>query len=412
MELLLVPPAISFITPGVLNPKLITTLGVNVKKNSSAIGYFGTGLKYAIAVLLREEQKISIWNGESLFTFFTKRETLRGKDFDFIVMTERKNDSSKVESVLGFTTELGKNWTINQAYRELYANTQDESGEIRTDFLANHLPNTTIITVSGEKIFSAHRARGNFILDDDFKTKNEISCSDYYSLKIYTSETKNLFYRNFAVYTAEKNHQFTYNIMAPVTLSEDRSLLLPYQGYDVICTYFTKVCTDRELLKKILTNKDYAEHKLNFASIDDWSETFSSVVQELLREDIMTLPEEVKQKALREKSYLDIISKDNLYTLTLEEQNMLDEAINLFASRGFDQIKKAKITCVKELPKGVLGIAQLGSQEIILSAKAFGISFQEILFEEFCHAFYYVEDESRDFQNLLLSFLITQFCRN
>lgn len=44
---------IIFRNKGVIDPKSITTFGVSSKENPGAIGFFGTGLKYAIAILLR-----------------------------------------------------------------------------------------------------------------------------------------------------------------------------------------------------------------------------------------------------------------------------------------------------------------------------------------------------------------------
>lgn len=52
--------AVIFENPGEIDPRMISTFGVNVKENDSAIGFFGTGLKYAIAILLRNHHRISI----------------------------------------------------------------------------------------------------------------------------------------------------------------------------------------------------------------------------------------------------------------------------------------------------------------------------------------------------------------
>lgn len=44
---------IIFRNAGTIDPKSITTFGVSSKENPGAIGFFGTGLKYALAILLR-----------------------------------------------------------------------------------------------------------------------------------------------------------------------------------------------------------------------------------------------------------------------------------------------------------------------------------------------------------------------
>lgn len=40
---------LTFHNPGELDPRLITTFGVSIKESTNPIGYFGTGLKYALA---------------------------------------------------------------------------------------------------------------------------------------------------------------------------------------------------------------------------------------------------------------------------------------------------------------------------------------------------------------------------
>lgn len=57
---------IVFENEGEIDPQLIMLIGVNVKASDSAIGFFGTGLKYAIACLLRWGEEIEIQSGTSL----------------------------------------------------------------------------------------------------------------------------------------------------------------------------------------------------------------------------------------------------------------------------------------------------------------------------------------------------------
>ena len=55
---------IIFENPGEIDPVAIITFGINVKESDHPIGFFGTGLKYALAILLREGQPITIQSGE------------------------------------------------------------------------------------------------------------------------------------------------------------------------------------------------------------------------------------------------------------------------------------------------------------------------------------------------------------
>ena len=53
-----------FENPGEIDPRLIGSFGVNVKDDpSTAFGFFGTGLKYALAILLRTGHEVTIQSG-------------------------------------------------------------------------------------------------------------------------------------------------------------------------------------------------------------------------------------------------------------------------------------------------------------------------------------------------------------
>ena len=80
--------SVVFQNPGVIDAVSITTFGVSSKNDkSTAIGFFGTGLKYAIAVILRTGGNITIYSGDSVYDFSVQRQKVRNDEFDFIYMT-------------------------------------------------------------------------------------------------------------------------------------------------------------------------------------------------------------------------------------------------------------------------------------------------------------------------------------
>ena len=122
-----------FTTPGLIPLEAFTTFGVNAKPNSTnPFGYFGTGLKYAIAVCLRNGCKVVLWRGDIKYTFYVSTKDFRGKDFDFVRMKKETRNFAGLwassYTQLPFTLELGKNWELWQAFRELETNTRDENG--------------------------------------------------------------------------------------------------------------------------------------------------------------------------------------------------------------------------------------------------------------------------------------------
>ena len=114
-----------FDTPGLLDMRAVTTFGLSVKENENPIGYFGTGLKYAIAILLRNGADLTISNSSGdVYSFSVNKDTFRNVEFNALAM-----HSSMRDVELPFTTELGKNWKMWMAFREMYCNTQDARAE-------------------------------------------------------------------------------------------------------------------------------------------------------------------------------------------------------------------------------------------------------------------------------------------
>jgi len=220
---------IHFMTPGHLDLEAAVIFGVSAKETDDAIGYFGTGLKYAVAILLRHNHDVEVrkfTNGDvvSLQAFNTVDLEHRGKEFEQVYLDDRP---------LGFTTHLGINWELWQAYRELYANTKDERGWIAqsTAFpIARGEGDMTIITVRGDAFYRTHSERGKFILDGETP---EHTFSD---VEFYSGESNYVFYRGFAASPLLEDSLFRYNIVRDMDLTEDRTIahdyLIPYTDRD------------------------------------------------------------------------------------------------------------------------------------------------------------------------------------
>src|SRR4051812_45010022 len=126
--------AVVFKNDGVIPIEAFTQFGINDKPaTDNPIGFFGTGLKYAVAVLVREGFTVEVWRGINKYTFYSKTKKFRTKDFDMIRMKIEKRSTlasffkpSYVE--LPYSTEYGKTWQLWQVFRELYSNVLDENG--------------------------------------------------------------------------------------------------------------------------------------------------------------------------------------------------------------------------------------------------------------------------------------------
>lgn len=392
---------ILFTNQGEIDTRLITTLGVNVKQGDSPIGYFGTGLKYAIAVLLREEQTIEIWAGTKYITFKTEKETIRDKEFTFIRMNLNMYGNDDTSIRLGFTTELGKNWTIENAYRELHCNCTDEGGIEGKQAFDNVTTaigegNKTIIIVRGDKFDEVHTKRDDFLLNTKIKTL----LFSHNRCDIYAGRSKTLFYRGIAVRELSEESAFTYNIKDPMTLTEDRTLRYPTDADSrVAITLGTNA--PAHLIREAILNKDGYEH--NFyphewgVPSNDWYNT----VQECLETDFLNVSEHVFklffQKEGNELKYKHFVP-------TEDQQVELDTAIAFCQRLGLDPCEY-KIRTVKSLGRNI--IASAHKNTIWLSRTAFTDDLLvESLLEEYIHLHFKVDDYSREMQNVLMKQII------
>jgi hypothetical protein len=157
---------IIFENKGELDIRAIKTFGVNSKDDKeSAIGYFGTGLKYAIAILLRNGHDISIYTGGVKYDFGVNRSKIRHDEFDIVTMNGEE---------LGFTTELGKNWEMWQAFRELNSNTLDEKGTAYKGIGCVPQNDRTYVTVTGLDFEKLWGDRDHYFLNyNNFKALHE-----------------------------------------------------------------------------------------------------------------------------------------------------------------------------------------------------------------------------------------------
>lgn len=213
---------IVFKNPGLMDVTGSLILGVSVKEGENPIGVFGTGLKYAIAILLRNGCTVSIWRGMKEFRFTLTAKKVRGKSFNIVTMNGKQ---------LNFTDRMGLNWDVWQAYRELWSNTRDEGGIVASSdetFLVAKgakppyapQPKYTTIEVTGHAIERAHNERHTIILHTTpTATLNHV--------EVHSGENDHIYYKSIRVAKLETKSKYTYNLLEAQALTEDRTLLYP-----------------------------------------------------------------------------------------------------------------------------------------------------------------------------------------
>lgn len=282
---------------GELDINFIKLMGVNVKESSDCIGYFGTGMKYAVAIFLREGINFSLFIGKVEYTFETETKTLRNKDFDVVVM---RGPYDSVE--LAITTELGKHWEPWQAYREIESNCRDEGGEVSNSYLAPEEGYTTFVIedIEGAKEVFLSNTNKKRIHSDKF-------------VDIYEGQSDCIYYRGIkAKDISGRPSLYTYNIKQECTLTEDRLISYDFHVERAIAKSVTG-CNNKDMIKEIITaNSSFFEHSVDFEwdNNEEPSETFMETYEESSKDCNYTVrnfvtskipkpPETKKEKAER-----------------------------------------------------------------------------------------------------------------
>lgn len=105
---------------GVLDIRLVALMGGTTKANDEyKIGQFGTGLKYTLAFLYRNNLDFKIFAGQDEVKLHTETETIRGENFEIICINGQRTS---------ITTKMGEDWQAWMIVRELWCNALDEGG--------------------------------------------------------------------------------------------------------------------------------------------------------------------------------------------------------------------------------------------------------------------------------------------
>lgn len=382
---------IVFSNEGLLDIRGLKTFGMSAKEGVNPIGYFGTGLKYAIAVILREGGEITVRVGPKEYLFHRLNTSMRGKDFSLVCMNGEE---------LAFTTELGKNWGMVEAFRELYCNAMDESGECRPEHMSTpHSDTRTTIIVKHDAMEKAYFDRDNTIL-----ASKPIYVTD--AVEFHRGRGNNrIFYRGVHAGMAERATLYTYNLLVKSDLTEDRTLKYSNGSLDSHAARALLLCTDKEILRTCLSaRKDDYERHFTFATYWEASPEFYAVIDELHANKIL-----MNNESLWNFLYKNGAKKDvSDYTPTDEEQATLARAIAFCKRMGYT-ITDYPIVLVEHLGDGILGIAK--ERKIWISRKNFAMGgckmLAATLIEEFIHLRFGYEDFSRGFQNHILEQMVT-----
>lgn len=390
---------IVFYNDGEIDPRAFTTFGLNAKESvSDAIGFFGTGLKYAISVLLRTDHTITIYSGLDKIEFRIKEDQFRGKDFN---IPQYRIESRGYWTDLPFTLELGKTWEVWQAYRELASNALDEGGGVIESDATGGVPDKTIIELTGQPISEVFKNRHEVILPENpLPTTSDV--------EIRNTPSSFIYYKGIRANTLQKPSLYLYNIRAPMTLTEDRTIR------DTL-TMSTKIAKavmesqDETFIKKIITAPDTTlESSFYFTTPDNSTqgkEVFLRTVETLQKTDVARInPSAVRVWQNLTKSSIAPTEIE----MTKAQGKVLERAIEFSRKIGYP-VNSYPIKVAESLGEGVLGMAHNGIIYIAERTFQLGGSHQvaSTLIEEYVHLRYGYQDCTYAMQSYLFDRLVS-----
>lgn len=383
-------PAVSFQNPGLIDLRAVKTFGVSVKTRDKPIGFFGTGLKYAVAILLRSGHDIEMWRGTERHSFGISKATVRGEPFDLVTLDGEE---------IGMTTQVGKTWEIWQALREIHCNTIDEGGQSSAGVLQPIFGQTTIIV------------RGH-AFSKEFEKINEIILSaqpivKVGALEVHPGQGHYIYYRGVRAHDLHKPSLYTYNVTSRCDLTEDRTLKFNFQAVWAIAGGILE-CDNSAIIRDVLTaDSSRYEADLDYAgpSVVPGQE-FLCAVGQLRREMSDNLNESAR------RIHINRTGEDERFEeipLDASERSELTECMKFCESIGFN-IERYPVFVAESLGQGTLGLARKQQQQIWLSRHCIMMGRRTVvgtLIEEFLHLAHGFTDESRGMQNFLLDLVVT-----
>lgn len=265
---------LTFTNRGVIDPRMIAIMGVSVKTGTNPIGYFGTGLKYAIAIFLRLGCEVEMETGGKTFKLRKKKVTIRGEDFELVCMGRRE---------LGFTTKMGRDWKLWQAFRELYSNCLDEGGRLELTKDGDKLPwvgsKSTCFRVKGPQMMGLFNEAEDIIM-----TRTPFMRLP--GVDMHSGISEHFFRRGIRAGEVPygESSLFTYNFTDNLSLTEDRTLRFPHQAEQALIDAIS-ICDDGNIIKSVLEAEEgYFEHRLDFmdnTNSNRVSRAFVEAVEEL-----------------------------------------------------------------------------------------------------------------------------------
>ena len=412
---------------GVIDTQAFYLLGASSKRDDNTkIGFFGSGLKYSIAYLLRNNIKFRVFSDYKEIKFSTEKVNFREKEFDVIKVDDKETS---------MTTEMGIDWEAWFVIREIYCNAIDE-GESKISIVKQKVSDEdkcipieekTVFYIEVNDEFNEIIKNWNLYFSE---SRKDLLYHDNELNQIYSSPEGLIVYRKGirCMYVQDEKTCFHYDL-SWVKINESRVIKNEWDFKYQLKDFLMKI-EDRKIIAHILnTINEKWERNLYWDMSVNYSETWIDVIG-----DKVLVPYENSgfwSDVIKDSPEIYLILPSNMVNglkskfidrvrvigdvdgqktgsdfrpvkeLSARQNFLLKECEKFLASSGYE-IKYPIMIGVFASDK-TLGQAKDGT--ILLSEKVFDLGRKEIvatIYEEQEHLESKCSDETRAFQNHLI----------
>lgn len=258
---------------GKIVPQDIILLGSSTKRDDDTkIGQFGSGSKFALSWLLRNDCKPIIYSGKDEIVIETRMVEHRGNPRDVIYVAGENTN---------ITTEFGLKWTAWMALRELISNAIDEGDELvdiihtNKELIEFADDDTTIFIPLNDPIkqvmdnyehyFCFDRVPDWFGRNGAVYLKTEATDMNIYRKGIRCYDTTNKSFVDFNLYKAD--------------ITEDRLLEGGMGHFDQCARALLEECDDVDVIKRVIMTPSYHDHFIGELN-NTWLAAYKSLIDE------------------------------------------------------------------------------------------------------------------------------------
>jgi hypothetical protein len=259
----------------------LTTMGDSSKRgDDTKIGRYDSGLKYALSILYRNGIEVLISTKDCFYTFSSEivKDTITNKVKELLVIHEHIDDKI-IDHITAFSPNLGYDWKLWMAIRELFSNCIDENGIV---LFGEDVSDNYDITIT---------LKSNDLLDNIISNWNSFFINDIplyqdNNIKIYKNLTNSLkLYKN-GILIYEKDTKSKYNYDYKLASIDEMRVLNDYSDFKSSIEYSIQHCTSKEFIKTFIeeTNDDnLLESNLNYYGShfnDEWKNIVNNLYSE------------------------------------------------------------------------------------------------------------------------------------